>query len=115
MKNSNTALKYIAINSVNNIKVIEVGDILYMEADGSTTKIYLNNNTVLIAFKNLGFYAELFEYISFIKVHRSFIVNIAYIEKIIKDAGGQYCVIKGNCLVPISNRKLPLIKQVLHY
>lgn len=58
-------------------------EILYIEASGSYCNIYLSNNSKILLTILL---TELQEYLPievFIRTHRSYIVNISYIERII--------------------------------
>ena len=111
----NSAPEHIAIESNKNIKILNVAKITYLEASGSSSSIYLEDETMLKVSKNLGFYEKLLDSKYFLRVHRSYIINIAYLENITRDSGGQYCVLKENCIIPISNRKFPSLKKLLHY
>lgn len=79
--------KILATDSVY-LKVNEVycrymyNEILYIEASGSYCYIHLSNNSKMLLTSSL---TELQEYLPieiFIRTHRSFIVNINYIERI---------------------------------
>ena len=107
--------KYIAVNSHKGIKVLEVSNIIYLESSGRYTTIYLKNKINVLVCKNLGHYDKLFQNIHFLRVHNSFIINVAYLSSIIRDAGGQYCVLAENNIVPISNRRFSFVKEYLHY
>lgn len=113
--NNSARPKYIAVNSHNGIKIIEVNNILYLESSGRYTIIYVSNNISVTVCKNLGYYERLFNEIDFIRVHHSFIINVAYLEKIIKDGGGQYCLLCQNKIIPISKRKFSIVKKYLYY
>ena len=80
-------LQFIAIKSSpkEGIKVIDVSDILYLESTGRYTRIYLKNKTNVLVCKNLGYYDQLFQDTCFLRVHNSFIVNVAYLKNIIKE------------------------------
>ncbi len=107
--------KYIAVNSHKGIKVLEVCNIVYLESSGRYTSIYLKNKTTILVCKNLGHYDKLFQNIDFLRVHNSFIVNVAYLNNIVRDEGGQYCVLSDTYIVPISNRRFSSVKEYLHY
>ncbi len=110
----NTELKYIAINTKKSIKILKVSDIIYLKAFGNLTIIYLQNQTSVTAFKNLGYYEKIFKEGYFLKVHRSYTLNVAYLENIFTDSGGHYCVLRENHIIPISNRKFPIVKKFLY-
>ena len=106
----------IAVKTANSgIKIILLADILYLKSEGRCTIINLKNNTSLVASKNLGIYEELFYDLNFIRVHNSYIVNFQHLNQIIRDSGGQYCVLFNEKIIPISNRKFSGIKEHLHY
>lgn len=118
MRNLNSDVnvpKYIAVNSQKGIKVIEVKKIIYLESSGRYTIIHLENKSSVIVCKNLGYYEELFQNLDFLRIHNSFIINVAYLSSIIKDAGGQYCILSENIITPISNRKFSQVKEYLYY
>ena len=106
----------IAVKTVNSgIKVILLADILYLKSEGRYTIINLKDNTSLVACKNLGIYEELFKDINFIRVHNSYIVNFQHLNQIIRDSGGQYCVLFNDKIIPISNRRFSKVKEHLHF
>jgi two-component system LytT family response regulator len=106
----------IAVKTANSgIRVVMLPDILYLKSEGRYTIISLKDNTFLVACKNLGIYEELFKDNNFIRVHNSYIVNFQHLNQIIRDAGGQYCVLFNDQMIPISNRKFSAVKEHLHY
>ena len=106
----------IAVKTVNSgIKVILLADILYLKSEGRYTIINLKDNTSLIVCKNLGIYEELFKDINFVRIHNRYILNFQHLNQIIRDSGGQYCVLFNEKMIPISNRKFSGVKEHLHY
>ncbi|AJR04719.1 LytR/AlgR family response regulator transcription factor [Siansivirga zeaxanthinifaciens] len=116
MRNNNSNIpKYIAVNSTKEIKVIEINKIIYLESSGNYTIINLEAGNSITACKNIGHYEKLFNELDFLRIHNRFLINIAYLKSIFKDAGGQYCVLNEKLIVPISNRRFTYIKNYLHY
>jgi two-component system LytT family response regulator len=61
---------------------IEVPDIVYLEAEGSYTNVWLKNGSKILASKKLKFFEEVLEARpNFFRSHRSFIVNINFLKK----------------------------------
>jgi len=61
---------------------IEVNDIVYIEAEGSYTNVWLNNSTKILVSKKIKFFEEIVEArANFFRSHRSYIVNINYLKK----------------------------------
>lgn len=61
--------------------VLKKEDIIYVEADGSYTKIYLINGDKEILSKNIGKVEALFNTAPFFKISRSHIINLKYLKK----------------------------------
>lgn len=71
----------IVIPELGDRKVIDLRDIIAFEADGSYTKIHLQNKPVIFASKNLKYFEEVLpEDNVFYRSHRAWIVNLEYIE-----------------------------------
>lgn len=118
IKNSNLSSgpEYVAINAKGVITVVAVRDIVYLESSGRYTMVFLATGTKLTICKNLGSYEKLFKNSNFLRIHHSFLINIAFLKKIVRDAGGQYCEMNlTSKKIPISNRRFSYVKKVLHY
>ncbi len=63
---------------------IKLSDIIFFEAEGSYTKVYVENHPTIIVTKKIGDFEYLEKDFSFFRVHRSFIVNLHKITKILK-------------------------------
>lgn len=107
--------KYIAVNSQKEIKVLDVDKICYLQSSNRYTIIHMSDGNSVMVCKNLGHYDKLFENLQFIRIHHSFLVNLAYLTTIKKDSGGQYCVLDKDIIIPISNRKFTNLKETLYY
>lgn len=81
-------LKKIAINSHEGFEIIDTENIILLEADGSYTKFYLKNNIHHFSSSGIGEYEELLDPQQFVRIHKSFIVNINEVKKYIKGDGG---------------------------
>ena len=67
---------------------IKVSDILYLLADGSYTVFHLKNNQKITTSKSLKFYESVLDSYGFFRIHNSTFINIKYIKRISKSAGG---------------------------
>jgi two-component system LytT family response regulator len=56
--------------------------IIYCEAYGNYTKIYLKNNQMLTLSKSLKYFESLLEHGNFLRVHRTYLVNMPHIKDI---------------------------------
>lgn len=82
--------KTISIPTGSEYLFIKIDDILYIKADGSYTHIYINNEKQITVSKNLKYFeTALKDYNQFIRVHRSFLVNVFQMKKFDKQNRGQ--------------------------
>ncbi|HNR08520.1 MAG TPA: LytTR family DNA-binding domain-containing protein [Saprospiraceae bacterium] len=85
-------LKYptrIFINTQKEIIVLPLNEIVFLSAEGSYTSFSLKDGRALISGKNLKTYASVVEqHPDFVRVHRSYIINQAYLDKIEKKKPG---------------------------
>lgn len=85
---SNNAKNYpsrIFVNSQKEIVVIELKDIVYIEAKGAYTNFHLEDKSVIVSGKNLKTYSSMVEmHPDFHKIHRSYIINESFLLNIQK-------------------------------
>lgn len=94
----------LAIHSSKGLEMITIGDILYLEAAKNYTDIYfIHQNTIkrITASLPLGRYSEHFkQYREFMKVHRSYIVNLMLVDQYLKSDHG--LKMRNDKLVPVA-------------
>lgn len=77
-------------------RVIRISSIMVIEASGSYSKIYLSEGSNFLYRKSVSSWEESLNKGTFIRIHRSVIINMDYIEKISRWTSGTYLVhIKG--------------------
>ena len=92
----------ICVKSYGDYRYIDAKDIQYFQADNNSTDIYLHNGEMITAFKTLKLFEEILPK-QFLRIHNSYIVNIAYVSRI--HTGNTVCYIKN------STTKLPFSKS----
>lgn len=105
--------KFIPINSTKKIELIKIDDIVYFEADGRYTLLYLTNGVSKMASKNLGEFISLLDPSVFCRIHHKFIINMNNLINIVK-SDGYYCVMTNNKNIPVSKRKLENLNNLLN-
>ncbi|GAA3951049.1 response regulator [Chitinophaga oryziterrae] len=104
VKNNDNAFSKIVIPVNDGYNVIDLKDIIYCEAFDSYTKIQLISNVSHLISKSLKEYEEMLSDKGFYRVHKSFLINIHHIVKIIKGLGTAV-VMSDQKNIPISSRK----------
>ena len=94
----------IAISSISSIDLINVDDILYCEASGNNTFVYLIDNKKIVATKNLKEYEELLTSHRFFRIHHAYLVNLKHVAKYIKGEGGSV-ILSNQQELEVSRRK----------
>ncbi len=99
----------LAIHNNGDLQFIDKSSIHYFEASSNYTIIHFNKDKH-ISSKTLKEFENLLDESVFIRVHKSFIVNIRFIEKYSPKDGG-YVTLKSGINIPFSRRKRHLLNQ----
>jgi two-component system LytT family response regulator len=106
-------LQRIAVKSKHNVHVIPVSDILYIEAEGDYVMIHLAENRYLKE-KTMKYFETHMDPAQFVRIHRSFIVNVNYIARLELYDKEQYSVrLKNGAVLKASSTGYKLLKDLL--
>jgi two-component system LytT family response regulator len=94
----------LCIPSLNGFRVVEMKDILYCEASGSYTNFILSENNIICSAKPIYEYDELLSDAGFVRIHKSYLVNLLHVKEYIRGEGGSV-ILSGNKEVVVSRRK----------
>jgi two-component system, LytTR family, response regulator len=95
----------IALPNQHGFTFVEVQGIIYVESDGSYSKIFLQNGEVYLVTKAIGEVEEVLDTETFYRAHRQYIINLNFIKEFVRGDGG-YVVMKDGKTVSIArNRK----------
>lgn len=105
--------KKIIVPVANGVEILNLKDITFFKAEGSYTQIFFVNNTHLLVSKNLKHFEFILSGIAgFIRIHRSFIVNINFAKKLLRKDGGTL-LLENKTELPISEDKMTSIIELL--
>ena len=109
----NSDQKKIVLPVVNGFEVVNVGDICYLKAEGSYTLLVLNDGTNHLVSKNLKHFQQLLEGLSnFLRVHRSVMVNVWFIKKIVRNVG-YTLILNDKTELPVAEEKVRELLAIL--
>ena len=97
-------IEKLAIPSSNGIDFFNTSDIIYCRAEGSYTTLVLKDKQNFVVSKNLKDFENLLAESGFCRVHHSYLINLAHVQKYIKGEGGYVLLTEGHH-VDISRRK----------
>lgn len=108
-------LERLAIRTGNKIDIVNVSDIFILEADGDYVKIKTETKTYLKD-KTMKYFESKLDPHEFIRVHRSFIINLNYIKRMEHYTKDQYMVFLTNGeKVKTSGNGYKLLKEKLKF
>lgn len=94
------------VNHGSGFNLLNGEDILFAQADGNYTTFHLQGHKKIMSAKQIGFYEELLPPQLFFRSHKSYIINIRYLEGYSFREGHAAHLSEGH-EVPVSRRKLP--------
>jgi len=86
--------------------ILDVEDILYLDADSNYTIFHLKNLKKIVVSKSIKEYEDVLDPDTFFRVHKSSIINLKYLKEFSK-VDGYYAVMEDNSSIAVSRRRLP--------
>lgn len=98
------SIRKITLAGINGYDILNVDDIIYLSGEDNYTSFHFLNQKELISAKTLKEYEEMLEHSGFMRIHKSTMVNLNHIKKIIqKDA--VEVQMKDGSILHVSRRK----------
>jgi two-component system LytT family response regulator len=111
--NNNSEHLRIVVKNGHHIRIIPMHEIIYLEAYDDYVKIIVPEGTFLKK-QTLGFYETLFESNNFLRVHRSYLLQLNQITKVEPfDKNGHVAILKNGTKLPLSRSGYAKLKEVL--
>lgn len=109
---SPSAEKKIILKEQDLIHIVKVKDIIYCEAEGIYTTFFLNGPSMVIVSKNIKEYEDALSPFGFVRVHKSFLLNIDRVKQFEKVDGG-FLILDTGAKIPVSQRKREMVLSLL--
>ncbi len=103
IKNPKSQLHRLAIPTFDGLILLDLQDIIRLEAEGSYTRFFSGKGQYLVS-KSLKEYDDLLAENDFIRVHHGHLINLYFVNRYVKSDGG-YLIMKDGSNVPVSARK----------
>ena len=104
--------KKLVIKSNDKYCFLNTADIIRCEADGNYTIFYLNDQSKSLASKTLKEYEILLRETGFFRIHKSHLINTAFVNKLERSRNGNI-IMKDQTALPVSPTKKPLLLQMM--
>jgi two-component system LytT family response regulator len=103
----------VVVKNGNNIKIIPAQDIFYIEAYDDYVKIHTKEGSSLKK-KTMNYFEQVLDTSLFVRVHRSFIVQVSQITRIeVLEKESHVALLKSGARIPLSKTGYPKLKGVL--
>lgn len=103
----------IALPTMEGLQMVLINSILYCESDDNYTTLIFKNKKKLLVSRTLKEIEEMLEDYSFVRAHRSYLVNINEIEKYVKGEGGYLLMSDGSSIDVSRSKKEMLLKRLM--
>ena len=107
-----TVIDRITVRNGQKIKIIPIGSIIYIRADGDYVSIHTSEGKWLKE-QTMKYTEDSLPIDTFVRIHRSYIVNIHHISRIERYGEKQLIVLHNNEKIKISAARYQLLKQIL--
>ena len=101
---TNSVSGKITIPQQDGFEVVDVNDILFCKADDNYTEIYFENTKKLVS-KTLKYFEDILKEHSFVRIHKSYLVNINTVVKYKKGKGGSVILTNGKEIMVSASKK----------
>jgi two-component system, LytTR family, response regulator len=98
----------IALPQREGYEFVNVSTIIYCQAEGAYTKIFIEGKKTILLSRTLGDVEELLSPEMFQRIHHSTVVNVAYISQFLRTDGG-YVVLKNGEKLSVSKAKKEML------
>lgn len=90
--------------TLDGFEVVPVSSVLYCEAEDNFTRFHFDNRKDLLICRTLKYYEDVLRTHSFLRIHRSFLINPEYVIRYSKGKGG-FVTMKNNRELEVSPNK----------
>lgn len=108
----NTNIKRIAVPNRNGFSYYNTDEIITLEAEGSYTRIHFSNNKQVLVSRGLRNFEVSLAGKSFLRVHKSFLVNMDHIAELHRDDNGYLVMSNGHKIYLSSKDKGEVIRKI---
>ncbi len=105
MNMGNAIKSKVALPTLSGYEMKKINEIIYCEGDQNYTKIHLVNNEMIHVSKTLKFIEDLLPSDLFFRIHKTYLINLNYVEKYLRNDGYKVILDNGTQL-NVANRRI---------
>jgi two-component system, LytTR family, response regulator len=104
--------KTIALSTLEGLHFVEVADIVYCQSEGSYTKLFFLSGENMMLSKPIKDVGEMLVPAGFLRVHHSYLINLAHIKKYLRGEGGEVIMKNGHSVPVARNKKAEFLERI---
>lgn len=97
-------LERLAVHTIEGITFFNTSDIIFLKAEGNYTRLHLRGKQTEVVSRHLKEFEDLLSGSGFCRVHHSYLLNIAHVQRYVRGEGG-YVVVTDAYHIDVSRRK----------
>jgi len=102
----------VAISHTKGIKLIDIEDIVYLEASGNCTVLYFSDGKRYLDTRTLKIYEGILNPAVFYRIHKSHIINMNYLKEYLNE-DGHFAILKNGKLLPVARNRVSSFVKTL--
>jgi two-component system LytT family response regulator len=103
----------IFISTVDGLIFIKIDEVVCIAADTSYSEFYLADGKRIVSSKSISVYEEYLKNRLFVRVHKSYLINLKYIKSYQRGRGGHVCMSNGMHIKVGESKKDELLKYLM--
>jgi len=105
----------ISVADLNGVELIPHNEIVYFKSDGNYSTLFLTSKRTVVVSKTLKHFSEKLPEKQFLRVHKSYVINLSHVKRYVKTDGGEL-IMSNNDVLPVSrNFRSELLKIIQNY
>ena len=101
IKNTTKQATKIVLPVLDGLEIIQARSIIYCEASDNFTKFIMDDGQKFMICRTLKHYQEILEPLGFLRIHKSYLINMEHIRKYVKGKGG-FTIMSNQEELPVS-------------
>ncbi|NNC82855.1 MAG: response regulator transcription factor [Flavobacteriales bacterium] len=110
LDNAEDQRSMIHLPGVDDLDLVQVGDIIRFEGEQRYTRVYLKGGQDILSSYNIGVFEDLLHAYDFIKTHKSHLINAQHVKALLQDG---LLLLSDDSQVPVSRRRREEVKSWL--
>lgn len=102
----------LAVPVFDGIEIVRIQDIVYCQSESNYTTLFFLDDQKLIASKTLKYFTETLSKSPFLRIHKSYLINLNHIKKYLKKEGGEV-LMANNDILPVSRSNRDLLLKLI--